>query len=462
MVQPIPCLGSEHPVEKMAQEGCQGEDEAASADFADNVDEKDPWSKEYVPQQAGLSEPTRRDYAFTFLFAQKRSALRELAQLAGTRRCGVKNSIACHLLAYADQQVSSKKASYDEAFGDLQQEFWGETRNQTQRIWIAPDILMLSRYRASTGGQKSADNHGSPWSVSEFARLMAILTDSEEAKHALIRSGTALNRNDLQRRANMDSFWVDIIEPLFNDPNKKFSLNIRGCVRGDTEMDLIDVNASPSCFRSGSALRAKFVSVRAHFTTAYSNWSTSGQLDAEGSDFDKFVPRAVASQEISSVGRLVCVLFYALRCGTDAEETEILNFTSKMAPFGSGFDDDDDADTLSARGGSQRKRRKVSDDSQASAVARDEKLGQMSDALIQFLSTVQTRGAGSSTVPGAEEKSSLLLSQVADLTRQRASLLECSSADDAITSRTLNLLETQISNLQDELDECLQTATQSM
>lgn len=138
-------------------------------------------------------------------------------------------------------------------------------------------------------------------------------------------------------------------------------------------------------------LRTKFAEVRQLFTRAYANWSASGQLDCEGADFLKFQPRDPSSQSLSTLGRFVGVLFYALRCGTSDERAELLNFACKLAPHESGFDDDQD-DDIDARGGSRRKRQKQLELLQAAAAARDEKLGSMSDALVRFLSNSESRG----------------------------------------------------------------------
>ena len=45
---------------------------------------------------------------------------------------------------------------------------------------------------------------------------------------------------------------------------------------------------------------------------------------------------------MSVQGRFCVILFYFMQCETEAEDTEVLNFTLKLVPHGGGYDDDDD------------------------------------------------------------------------------------------------------------------------
>lgn len=110
------------------------------------------------------------------------------------------------------------------------------------------------------------------YSSSEFARLIAVLIESEDAKRALIKFGKSLDEKYPQRRENMDAFWVGTIQPLFNDESVQFSLDVRGCVRSDEDMEAIDVNAAEKCLRNGVSFRETFVGVPTNFTRAYHNW----------------------------------------------------------------------------------------------------------------------------------------------------------------------------------------------
>lgn len=114
-----------------------------------------------------------------------------------------------------------------------QQEFWSKPANQGVDTIVAPNRQLLQRYVVGVSRRANAT-----WSLSEFARLVAILTESDEARNALIASGRPLDRTGLQRRDNLDESWVTTVEPLFNDTTAQFALNIQGCVIGDTEMDV--------------------------------------------------------------------------------------------------------------------------------------------------------------------------------------------------------------------------------
>ncbi len=87
------------------------------------------------------------------------------------------------------------------------------------------------------------------------------------------------------------------------------------------------------------------------FTVAYKNWSRSGQNGPEGHDFAKFVPLASGTTSISTEGRCCLILFDALKCGTSAEDVDVLNFTCRLAPGAVGFDDGEDDGGLSREGG---------------------------------------------------------------------------------------------------------------
>lgn len=85
-------------------------------------------------------------------------------------------------------------------------------------------------------------------------------------------------------------------------------------------------------------LRKSLLVVTKTFTKAYDDWAESGQLDAEGASFVNFIPRTPLLTEIADEAKYVCVLFNATKCGTPSEDTAVLNFVSKLAPFGTAYD----------------------------------------------------------------------------------------------------------------------------
>ncbi len=59
----------------------------------------------------------------------------------------------------------------------------------------------------------------------------------------------------------------------------------------------------------------------------------------------------------------MCYLFVSLRCETQDEDIELLTFTSKTMPYGSGYDDDVvETEPNSRVSGSARKRKRTLED----------------------------------------------------------------------------------------------------
>ena len=103
---------------------------------------------------------------------------------------------------------------------------------------------------------------------------MAILTQNEQARSALLKSGLDLSRNEQQRREDRDEFWTRTITPLFNNPNTELALSFRGIIpNGDYELDTIDVCKASEIQRSGTLLKEKYFCVRSHFTRSFSSWT---------------------------------------------------------------------------------------------------------------------------------------------------------------------------------------------
>ena len=74
-----------------------------------------------------------------------------------------------------------------------------------------------------------------------------------------------------------------------------------------------------------------------------------------------------------------------MKCGTPSEYTELLSFTSKRIPFGSGYDDDDsDTESTNLANGSARKRKKMLDD----MVKMSNKQNQLTSELVEIVKSL--------------------------------------------------------------------------
>jgi hypothetical protein len=204
--------------------------------------------------------------------------------------------------------------------------------------------------------------------VNEYAGLVCILTQHEDAKRALLDSQLDLTRSQLDRSERRDDFWSLTIAPIFNSPDTTVSFH--------PPIDLLGVfaNESPLSFRSGSRLMQSWAGTRSLFTVAYENWSASGQNDR--TNFSSFLPTAPGGGgKIPADARRALVHFHVLRCGTGNEDTTVLDCVSRTskAPY-------DDLEETVARpkvlshgrsegsvGGIGRKRRREEDESVSSA-----------------------------------------------------------------------------------------------
>lgn len=251
---------------------------AAGGEFGrDEVDSEgslkavSPWLKEYVPEHHVLTTPASRDYLYTWLLHCGVRTLTGLARKVNVKNTGWKNTLVCRLLMHSDARVRDSSATYDSVFGDEYTEFWRSPRNQAATVYIAPSSEIV-RDTASVEGKRgrAAKKVEQPMSTSEFARLMGVLIEDDDARAALIASGQDLTREQQQRREGRDTFWTTIVERVFNDTSFKIALDVRGCVNGDDEnLSVADPNAKPISFRSGVWLKDKFFVVRGLFTRGY-------------------------------------------------------------------------------------------------------------------------------------------------------------------------------------------------
>jgi hypothetical protein len=59
---------------------------------------------------------------------------------------------------------------------------------------------------------------GTVFSVADFARLCAILTQDEEVRCSMVQSGKNLSRSELDVGVRRDDFWSTTVATRYNDP----------------------------------------------------------------------------------------------------------------------------------------------------------------------------------------------------------------------------------------------------
>jgi hypothetical protein len=174
---------------------------------------------------------------------------------------------------------------------------------------------------------------GATFSVSNVARLCYILTQDEEVRSALIESGKNLSRNDLDAGVRRADFWSTAVATRYNDSRIRVSeLHcIYPVVDEGKGSSNIRKSSITSVHRTGEELKEKFFRVRALFFECHRRWSVSGQMDPDA--FSSLLPIHPGGGS-STDGQKALILFRALRCGEPDEDTEALNFTTKIAPEG--------------------------------------------------------------------------------------------------------------------------------
>ncbi len=337
-----------------------------------------PHSANFQPKVFQCYEyPTPRDTTFTFLWKQVLSSkqgttenalpsLRCLAKACHPRvvQSGSKRDLIFRLMLHMQDLVDSGKESWSSAFNPHRTNFFDLPENQTLRMLQAPPVGVIKAFvlqgrnvvagRSVNSTAMAGGSADPPFSNSEFARLMALLTTSESARAALLRSGGTLERSELDAGVRRDDFWVSVVEKEFNDHSNNLRLDLSASVDDRS----IDASAVPLAYRTGAKLKDMFFQTRGLFTRAHRNWSASGQND-NGDDlpFSGFVNTVARTTTLSAEGKRCCIMFAALRCGGDDELHDLLDFTKKTAPHGIGYDDDDFDDQQGRRHNSRKKRR---------------------------------------------------------------------------------------------------------
>ena len=146
----------------------------------------------------------------------------------------------------------------------------------------------------------------------------------------MIHSGRNLEGEQLDRGMGKDEFWDIIFAKLFDDDERRPVLLLSGVFSN------VDSRKPALSYRSGDNLKDVIYKSKRAFTISHQSWSVSGQNDVER--IIDFVQKEPQGTGPSVEGKKVLILFTAMRCGTEYEDTDALNFLRKISPYALGHD----------------------------------------------------------------------------------------------------------------------------
>ncbi len=94
-----------------------------------------------------------------------------------------------------------------------------------------------------------------PFSLIEFARLTALLTNDSDLRKALLDSRLDNKSQQLDSCISRDAFWDTTVAPIFNNPQSKSSVDLKGIIES------VYSSLPPLYPRSGAQPRNKYISV---------------------------------------------------------------------------------------------------------------------------------------------------------------------------------------------------------
>lgn len=119
------------------------------------------------------------------------------------KQAGVKNPVICYLLMKGKAFVSDGTVDSNEFLNGRLRKFWSNPAKVSTPIRFAPsdnDVVAFSVESADRVSRTAAIT------THEFAWLVDILVDSEEARTGLLQSGIDLTKVEQQRRTGRDQF----------------------------------------------------------------------------------------------------------------------------------------------------------------------------------------------------------------------------------------------------------------
>ena len=159
-----------------------------------------------------------------------------------------------------------------------------------------------------------------------------------------------------------------------------------------------------------------------------------------------------SSTTMSIQGRCCVILFYALRCGTSQQDTDVLNFTCKIIPHGAGYDDDDGEEAANSHtNGIGRKRKRLAEE-----MVRESKLRNKS--ITELVATVKTMVQSTNQTATGHNMTPITTSAIAEMTSLTKNLAELQRLDDGsdISKKSIDLTKTALRKVQEQCAELLQ------
>ena len=142
-----------------------------------------------------------------------------------------------------------------------------------------------------------------------------------------------------------------------------------------------------------------------------------------------------------------------MKLGTQNENTELLTFTSKAMPPGSGYDDDDvETKPYSRVPGSARKRKRILDD----MVQMSNKQDQIKSELVSSMKCLAASAPPHNAFRPPPSRSSTLISEMNALTNQRNELRKIDD-DSELIRKSISLTETALRERQSFCEDLMRT-----
>ena len=92
-----------------------------------------------------------------------------------------------------------------------------------------------------------------------------------------------------------------------------------------------------------------------------------------------------------------------MKCGTEDEDTDVLKFTSKIVPHGSGYDDGDNENLTALPGGDSRKRKQALQDIARESKVRTKNISELVSTMKVLVANSSSGGASESSSDGHEQ-----------------------------------------------------------
>lgn len=248
-------------------------------------------------------------------------------------------------------------------------------RDESKPSQRGPSALKLSSRGSSDAGsednaeaEEKGGNSGSRsageraprapnFSLSEFARLFLYLQGDEAIRAALLNSGKALARREIDAGVKRKDFWVDTVEPAFNQDLDGPKLDFKDIC------PFVDPTTLPQVERSGKKLEIVYASFRSMFQRLYRDYKKSGQNNP---DWDEFLRCRNISWD-SAACRQLRMFGCICNIGSNQEDSDFISVFVKTMPatgnlMGTGGWEGGSGD-CGSRGELLRKKRRMSMDS---------------------------------------------------------------------------------------------------